>query len=288
MTEQPQIVYLNGQYLPKDQAHIDIEDRGMLFADGVYEVVGYFNGKSLAMAEHLERLNKSLDIINLTPPDDAARFDEISDELIKRNNLKNADVYWQITRGPAPRSHVMPENPNPTILAITYPIEPFNHDRPIESGHAILVEDIRWHLCNAKTLMLLPNSLAKTAAKQAGAIEAILHRGDIVTEGTSTALLIVKDGELLTHPADNFILPSITRAEVIDLARRLGITVKEKTFTVDELLNADEVMIAGTTTYIAAITEVDDMSINGGGIGPVTQRLYDAFVEDLQKFCNID
>ena len=283
-------VYLNGDFLPHGEATLSIEDRGTLFADGVYEVLRYSTGRAFAMHDHTQRLTRSLAGIELTGVDPAA-LASASDDLVRRNRLTDAKVYWQITRGPATRSHIIaPPNtdaaPTPTVLMIAYPADPPPpHDDPPTLA-AITVEDTRWTGCWIKSLMLLPNTLARTRAARAGAGEAIFCRAKPgtdevhVTEGSTTNLIIVRGGELYTHPDDGWILPGITRHHVLRLARDLGLTVHESPFTPDTMLHADEVLITGTTSAVTAVTAIDGHPIGNaspGGTGPVTRRLAQAY-----------
>lgn len=282
-----QVVYLNGRFVERGEATMDIEDRGAMFGDGVYEVTRYYNGRPLAMEGHMKRLANSLAGIALEAPADVARLPGISDELVRLNQCPEAGVYWQITRGPAVRKHAIPERVNPTVMAMAYPVKAFNPAAPPPGLTAITVEDVRWQLCSIKSLMLLPNVLAKREAMAAGADDAILHRGDTVTESTSSNVMVVQGGELWTHPADRTILGGITRGILLALAPELGLTVREEKFTVADLLAAQEVMISGTVTELAAITRVNGQLIGGGHIGPVARRLREAFVRHVVRECGL-
>lgn len=279
------VVFLNGRFVPRAEATLDIEDRGTLFADGIYEVLRYYGGKPLAMAAHEARLSQSMAAISLAPTEETRRFEAICDELVARNQLQEAKVYWQVTRGVAPREHVFPKVYRPTVLAIAYPAEPIDPTHPPRAGGAILAADERWHRCDIKSLMLLPNVLAKNRALEAGAQEAILHRSGTVTEGTSTSLCIVQNGALWTHPANQWILGGITRSILLDLARKAGIAACERTFTIEQLLAADEVFICGSTTHVMSITHVDGQPIGGGQIGTLTTRLNRLFLEHIAQVC---
>ena len=281
MSEQERFVYLNGDMLPRSQAKLDLEDRGAVFADGVYEVTRYYNGKPFAMAAHIARLQRSLAQIHIEEPADVARLGDISDELLRRNNLLDAIVYWQITRGAAPRRHQFPQGVKPTMFVITYSALKFDPTSLPQNKTAILHEDLRWHQCSIKSLMLLPNVMAKQKAEESGAYEAILHRGDIVTEGTATSVMIVRHGELWTHPANSLILGSITRAIVLELARKIGLPVREETYTVKDLLTADEVFICGTTSHVSPIVSVDGQTIANGEMGPIALKLHEALAAHI-------
>ena len=276
-------VYLNGQYLPREQATLGVDERGVHFADGVYEVVRYFNGKPFTMNEHLERLKRSLDGIDLTC--DTNAIAAASDELARRNELAEARVYWQVTRGVATRSHIIADDLNPTVYLSAEAAKPLGEEPPLQTLSAITTIDDRWHNCWIKSLMLLPNTLAKTKAAKAGAGEALFIRDGRVTEGASTNCFAVFDGELYTHPADRYILEGITRNVVIDLAQACGIAIHEQAFNAADLPSADEVFITGTGTLLASVIAVDGKPIADGHAGSVTKQLWDAFVARVQSDC---
>lgn len=276
-------VYLNGQYLHRTHATLSVDERGVHFADGVYEVVRYFNGKAFTMAEHLDRLKRSLDGIDLAC--DAEAVAAISDELVSRNGLTDARVYWQITRGSGLRNHVIADDLVPTVYLSAEPADVLGETPELPTISAITTLDDRWHNCWIKSLMLLPNTLAKTKAANAGAGEAIFVRDGRVTEGSSTNVLAVFDGELYTHPADRFILEGITRNVVIELAKQLDLPLHEQAFNASDLPAADEVFITGTGTLLASVTQVDGNMIAEGQAGEITQQLWDAFIQRVQVDC---
>ncbi len=282
------IVYLNGRWLPKSQAHISVEDRGFLFGDGVYEVVRYYNQIGLAMTEHIDRMNQSLARIRIDLPPDFPGFGPMSDDLMRQNNLADASVYWQVTRGVAERVHHFPDPPpTATIYAIATPKPAFDPEMQVTKLRAILRDDIRWRHCSIKSVGLLPNVLDCQAAVDAGADEAILHRAGTVTEATARSVFIVENGELWTYPLDGRILDSITRRIAIDLARENGIFVHESPFSIERLMKAQEVIAAGTTTEIASVIAVDGQRVGDGAVGPVTQRLFDLFRANIAEKCCI-
>lgn len=284
MSASDPLVYYNGQILPKSQACLSIEDRGTLFGDGVYEVTRYYAGRPLAMQMHLDRLKRSLAGIDLPQPADIDDLQRISDELVQKAGLADAKVYWQITRGQATRDHIMPASPTPSVLVLASAAPTFD-PAVLPTLRVRLVDDERWANCWIKSLMLLPNSLAKTAARKAGYDDAIFIREGRVTEGTSANAFIVRDGELWTHPADRWILPGITRAIVIELAQSLGIPVREQIFSPEDLTAADEVLMTGTTTHIAPVTHVNNHPIATATPGPITQALHNAFADRVKTEC---
>ena len=228
-------------------------------------------------------------VITLNPrstlPDDVARWPEISLELLERNGLSDAAVYWQVTRGSAPRHHAIPEETAPTVLAMAYPEPALDPEAPPGTVTVVLEPDRRWLRCDIKSLMLLPNVLARNAAQQAGADEAVMHRDGVVTEGASTSVFIASHGRLRTHLADHAILGGITRAILLDLARAANIPVEETTFTIDELRSADEVLICGTTTNVASVTHVDGRPVGGAQVGPMARRLHKLLMAYIQREC---
>lgn len=281
MSTADRIVYLNGRYVPRPHAMLDLEDRAALFADGVYDVTAYIQGRPLAMDRHLARFRRSLAGIDLSPAA-ADGLDRVSDELVRRNfgPTGDATVYWQVSRGAGPREHFPTAEMAPTVMAMGYPSKPWDLEArgPVPTAKAILAEDLRWSRCDLKTLMLLPNVLAMARAKKAGCSEAILHRGDVVTECCRTSLLIVRGGELWTHPADQWILGGITREILLEQAPSAGLTPVQRPFSVKELLAADEVLITGTGSRVQAVTHVDGRPIGTGETGPATWKLYAALM----------
>ena len=279
------VVYLNGAYLAKSAAHWPIEDRGTMFADGVYEVVRYYGGRGFAVDRHIERLKRSLAGIRLAMPREVDSLHTISNRVVAESGLSDAKVYWQVTRGTAERAHPFPTQTPANVLVLAYGAEPIELNAAPAALRASFQPDRRWADCWIKSLMLLPNVLAKQAAIEAGAEEAILHAGSKVTEGSATTVFIVCDGTLYTHPLDGAILGSITRELVIEQARSLGIAVKQVAFDCAALRAADEVFVCGTTTHVAAVTQVDDVCIGDGEVGPITRRLHAALLQQIGETC---
>ena len=278
------IVYLNGRWLPREKAVVSIEDRGFMFSDGVYEVVRYYFGRPLAMKMHLDRMKFGLRELRIKLPAGVS-LEKISDEVVKRNKAWESAVYWQVTRGAAPRAFNFPRQAKPTVLAIAYPVGHLQDDAPTHAMTAITREDIRWKRCEIKAISLLPNVLASQAAADAGCGCAILVRDGIVTEGTSRSIFIVEKGRLATYPLDGRILDSITRRIVIKLAGREGIPVVEKPYKLERLYKADEVIAVGSTTEVAGVTTVDGRKIGDGKPGKMTSRLFELYKQYVFKNC---
>ncbi|GAA0590515.1 D-amino-acid transaminase [Virgibacillus siamensis] len=256
---------------------VDIEDRAYQFGDGIYEVIGVYNGTPLMLDEHMERLKRSAREIRLNLPEPTANLKRRLEELVSVNDLEEGIIYMQISRGIASREHYFPGDDVPPVTVAYTREEDRMTDVEDQGAKAVLADDIRWLRCDIKTLNLLPNAMAKQEAVENGAVEAILHRGNTVTEASASNVFMVKDGALYTHPADNYILNGITRKKLLQLASELGIKTHEETFTVDELLAADEVFVSATKLDVIPILKVDDHTIDNGLPGNITQKLVKAF-----------
>jgi D-alanine transaminase len=272
------IAYLKGYFLPKAEAMVSADDRGFIFADGVYEVVRVYGGKVFAEDEHWKRLDRSLSELRIPAPA-GMDYRALTRELIDRNSLGNSEsiVYVQITRGAAPRLHVFPDSATPpTVYAFAAPFTP-QPKKMADGVHVILTADQRWSRCDIKSISLLPNILAAQKAREHGAEEAVLIRDGLITEGSKTNFAAVFNGELVTHPRNNFILGGISLNIVLRLCRELGIPVKETGIVAADLNTADEAMLFGTTAEVMPVVQVDDWKVGNGTPGPVTRRLQEAF-----------
>lgn len=272
-----EIVFVDGQYVPYDQAVTHIEDRGNVFADGIYEVIRFYGGRPFEMDAHLHRLEQSAQEIRLTLPMELHQFAAIGTELVARNSLQEASLYIQVTRGIAPRRHEFPHDVRPTVFMVAREVHAIADDVRQSGVVCVSLEDRRWKMCHVKSLALLANVLAKQEAKEAGAFEAILVRDGIVTEGTSSNVFAVRGRRLLTHPEGPFILSGITRRVVLQMAERLRIPVSLEPFTLSELKEADEVFLTGTITEILPVVRVDGKPVGRGTRGPITTDLQEAY-----------
>src|SRR5690625_1922009 len=270
------MILLNNKFIKREEVSIDIEDRGFQFGDGIYEVIRYYNKRSFKMEKHLQRLLRSAKSIRLKLPYSIEEIKNNLETLMENSEINSGYIYLQMTRGIAERNHLFPQNTEETLVAYTKPYE-----RPIENMKngvkAHLTKDIRWERCDIKSINLLANVLAKQEAVDHGCYESILHRNGFVTEGSSTNMFIVKDNVIYTHPANYFILNGITRMEVIEMAKLNGLALREETFTVDELLQADEVFLTSTNAEVTPIVQVDDTVIGNGKPGLVTKKLIELF-----------
>lgn len=283
------LCYVNGQFLSRSTASVPVEDRGFIFGDGVYEVWRIVNGRLFEVQRHLDRLNFGLGELRIDAPE-IARPDEllaVASRLLRENDLETgeATLYLEVTRGVAPRAHQFPAaGTRPTVFAMTNRFTPPDALRA-RGAAAITASDIRWLRCDIKTIQLLPNVLAKQSAVERGATEAIMVRDGLVTEGSHANVFGVVDGALRTHPLSNLILPGITRAIVLDLARSLDLRVREDAMTAAELVRADEIFLAGTTTDLMPIVTLDGQPVGSGAPGPLTTRLHREFRAFLDSAC---
>jgi D-alanine transaminase len=272
------IVYLNGEYLPLKEATVSVEDRGFLFGDGIYEVVRFYEGRPFRLEAHLHRFHRSAQGAHLPLPDAVSHLTSIIERVQSENNLQDAEIYIECTRGAAhPRSHPFPAEPHPTLLVMPVPIHAPPDDALTRGLGTVTAPDIRWRRCDIKSIMLLPNIIAKQEAREQGVFEAILVRDGIITEGASTNVFAVIEGLLTTHPADHDILAGITRQVVLELAVDLELAVREEPFAVDQLYRAQEVFLTSTTLEVQPVTQIDGRSVGNGRPGVVTMRLHEAF-----------
>lgn len=273
-------ILFHEKLVKRGEAVIDIEDRGYQFGDGVYEVIRVYNSRPFAMDEHLARLQASAQKIKMQLPYPLDRLRQLLLELIKTNQLQKGTLYVQMTRGTAPRAHSFPKNENPFIVAYTQEV-PRPLDYFSKGIRTITTDDIRWLRCDIKSLNLLGAVLAKQEALENGCQEAILIRDDVVTEGSSTNVFAIKDGILYTHPANHLILNGITRMITLELAKKKEIPVVEKPFTRQELYEAEEVFVTGTTMEISPVIQIDQQTIGKGTPGPLTRTLQELFEQRI-------
>jgi D-alanine transaminase len=274
------IVYFNGQFIPKEDVRLSPDDRGFLFADGVYEVIASYSSKLFQPEAHFRRLERSLRELRIAVPD-LQRLREAAERLIEVNDLRQGDagIYIQITRGVAPRNHPFPPpGTPPTVYATAFPFEIPREEQERGVG-IILVPDIRWARCDIKSVALLANVLACQQAVENGAAEAVFVRDGVVTEGSRNNVCAVFDGRLVTYPKTNYILPGVTRDAVLELCGQLSIPFDEAPIYESRLKEADELMIVSTLSEIIPVVRVNDWTVGDGKPGPITRQLQQAFRE---------
>lgn len=281
------VVYLDGEYLPADEARVSVEDRGFLFGDGVYEVTPAYRGSFLRLDRHLARLARGIRELRIPLRDPG--LEEVHRELLARNGLEDEPmsiVYLQVTRGVATRTHHFPPPATrPTVFAYARAFERADPAEWLEGYGAITYPDRRWSRADLKTLQLLPAVMAQEAARDAGEKDAILVREGIALEGSHNNLFFVFDGALRTHPTSNQILPGITRELVLEIARESGVEVEERPTPVEDVVEATEIFFTGTTTEIRPTVRVNGHPVGTGRVGPVTRSLYEAFLERVKEEC---
>ena len=266
-------VFLNGEFLAADQAKVSVFDRGFLLGDGVYEVIPVYDGRCFQLKNHLKRLQNSLDGIRLANPYSDVQWQTVFEALINHHGRGDQALYIQVTRGVAPREHVFPDNTTPTIFVMSNPMQAVPEKYKQQGISAITVLDTRWQKCNIKAITLLPNSLLKQQAKDAGAEEALLIRDGYLTEGSSSNAYAVIDGVIYTAPKDEKILPGITRDVVLNIAKKAGIPLVEEAVAESQLAEADELWVSSSTKEVLPITRLNGVKIGQGVPGPVWQKI---------------
>jgi D-alanine transaminase len=267
-------IWLNGEIIPMSDARIGVEDRGFQFADGVYEVIRLYNSRPFTLDPHLDRLEKSATGIELSVPLERGSLRTEIGKLIAKSGVRDGMVYLQLTRGIAPRNHLFPNHPKPTLLFYARPLPPVNVPGEGEGAKLIAVNDDRWRRCWIKSIALLPNVLAKNKAVAAGADEAIFIDSGVVTEGSSTNIFAAIGGKLVTHPVGSKVLPGITRAILLDCATAIGIEVDERGFVEEEAVRASELFITSTTREVSWVARWNDRYIGQARCGAVTLALH--------------
>lgn len=279
------IHYVNGSFLPADQAFVPMEDRGHQFGDGIYEVVAFFNRKMVDAAPHLARMERSLKEIRIPQPLPTAEIQALWQQIINKNDYEHGGVYLQITRGVAKRDHTFSADMKPYMTMSVFGQKTPSPELVASGCKAITQPDLRWKRCDIKTINLLPNVLARQAAAEAGAREALLvkENGEI-SEGSLANAFAVIGGKVVTHPANHEILNGITRMAVIGLAKKLGYVVEERPFTLKELLTqAEEAFLTGTTTNVLPISSLDGKPIGLGKPGSVALKLNEAYLDYIYQ-----
>ncbi len=274
-----EIVYLNGKFTAKEDAKISPDDRGFIFADGVYEVAKYYDGKPFRYDDHIERLKRSLAELSIVF-NETDKLKQIFSQLLSKNNLNrtHAGVYVQISRGEHKRIHNFPGEIKSTIYAFAFEL-PSNKEHLNNGIKVITSEDIRWQRCDIKSVSLLPNTMLFNKATEAGAGECVLIRDGMVTEATHSSVLGVKNGVVITRPLSNLILPGITRKVILEICAENNIPVEERVFSETELNDFDEIIIAGTGSEITPAIQVNDKLVGDGKPGKITKLIQQKFFE---------
>jgi D-alanine transaminase len=280
-------VLWNDRLVKDEEIQLSKEDRGYQFGDGIYEVIRVYEGNMFTAKEHIDRFYESADKIKLVIPFTKDVFHKMVYDLIEANEVSTGQVYVQITRGTSARQHQFPSTPvAPVITAYTKEVP-----RPVtqlaNGVSAKTVEDIRWLRCDIKSLNLLGNVMAKQEAHEAGCYEALLHRGDIITEGSSSNMYGIKDGVMYTHPATNLILNGITRRVILECCNEIGLSVVEQPISLSEIFTNDEFFMSSTTSEITPIVMIDGQKVGTGIPGEWTKKLQTAFEAKITQSVNV-
>ncbi len=277
-------VFVNGEYLPEEQAKVSIFDRGFVFGDGIYEVVPVIGGKMVDKAPFLERLKRSLGELRIDMPMSEDEFIAMHEKLIELNGIEEGGVYSQITRGVADRDSAFPApGTKPSVAAFTMKKQLIDNANARTGVKVVTVDDIRWKRRDIKSIALLGQVMAKQAAVEKGAFEGWMVEDGYVTEGTSSTAYIVKDGTIITRPLSNEILPGIRRKVIKQLCADKGVKLEERLFTVEEALAADEAFLSSATTLVMPIVEIDGHTIGGGQPGPVARQMREYYVAAIKE-----
>lgn len=272
-----QVVYLNGKFLPISQAQVSVLDRGFIYGDGVYELVPVYGREPFRMAQHLARLQRSLDGVRMANPHTIAQWEALIRELVGKQPFADQGVYLQVTRGVAKRDHSFPQGVPATVFMMSNPL-PIPTREQVDNGVAVVTaDDNRWHRCDLKTISLLGNVLMRQLATDQGAVETVMFRDGYLTEASASNVLAVIGGTIVVPPKDNHILPGITYDATIEFAREAGIPLAVRPVGKQEALAADEMWLSSSTKEVLAITTVDGKPFAGGKPGPVFRKMWEIF-----------
>jgi len=280
-------VFVNGQYVPEDQAQVSIFDRGFVFGDGIYEVVPVIGGKMVDKAPFLERLKRSLGELRIDMPMSDADYLAMHEKLIELNSIDEGGVYSQITRGAADRDFAFPKAATPSVAAFTMKKQLLDNPNATTGVKVVTVEDIRWKRRDIKSVALLGQVMAKQEAVEKGGFEGWMVEDGFVTEGTSSTAYIVKDDTIITRPLSNSILPGIRRKVLLQLCAKHNVKLEERLFTVEEALAADEAFLSSATTLVMPIVDIDGTMIGGGQPGPMARKMREAYIAEIKAEAGI-
>lgn len=271
------MIYLNGKFMPIEDAVIPVLDRGFIFGDGVYEVIPVYSRQPFRLAEHLRRLQNSLKSIRLDNPHSGDEWGKLIGRVVELNETDDQSLYLQVTRGVAKRDHAFPEKAVPTVLITSNPLSPPRDEQMQNGVGAITAADNRWLRCDVKSTALLPNVLLRQLAVDAGCVETLLVRDGFLTEGSASNAFVVKAGVMLTPPKSNLMLPGITYDVVLELAQANDIAHEVRDVTQAELDDAEEIWITSSSKEILPVTTLNGMAVGNGKPGPVFRRMHNLY-----------
>ena len=280
-------VYLNGEFMPLDQARVPVLDRGFIFGDGVYEVIPVYSRRPFRLPQHLQRLGRSLEAIRLANPLTDGEWTRLIGDIIARNAGDDQSVYLQVTRGVAKRDHAFPKEAKPTVFVMSGPLVTPARELVENGVPCITGTDFRWLKCDVKSVSLLGNCLLRQSAADAGAAEIVLFRGGHLTEASASNVFVVRRGTLLSPPKTHLILPGITYDVVLELAAAAGIPIELREIAEAEVRGADELWLTSSTREVQAIVALDGKPVGAGRPGPLFRKVYQAFQEFKRKVMRV-
>ena len=279
-------VFLNGEFMPVDEARVPVLDRGFIFGDGIYELVPVYSRAPFRLEGHLARMERSLSEVKIANPYSRAEWTKIIEQMIDRQSFDDQGVYWQITRGVAKRDHAFPKNVRPTVFMMSNPLVNPSKEVVENGAKAVSAQDFRWQRCDLKTISLIGNCMLRQLSAEEGAVETILFRDGKLTEASASNAYIVKDGVIATPPKDNLILPGITLDVVFDIVERGNLPMEVREIAEAEVFGADEVWVTSSSKEIVAIVALDGKIIGNGKPGPVFRKawqLYQDFKSEVMR-----
>jgi D-alanine transaminase len=277
------MIYLNGEFMPIEQARIPVLDRGFIFGDGVYEVIPTYSKRPFRLTEHLARLQSSLDAIGIANPHAAATWTELVTKIVAGNPWEDQNVYLQVTRGVAKRDHAFPKGLKPTVFVMATELVIPSAELMKSGAKAIVLPDFRWLRCDIKSISLLGNCMLRTEAADAGCAEAILVRDGQLTEASASNVFVVKDGTVLAPPKSHLILPGITYDVVLEILRENTVLHEVRPVKESELRSADEVWVTSSSREVLPITTLDGKPVGSGKPGPVGARVHALYQQFKQR-----
>ena len=279
-------VFLNGKFLPIEEATVPVLDRGFIFGDGIYELVPVYSRAPFRLEGHLARMERSLSEVQIRNPYSRADWAKLIEQLIERQPFDDQGVYWQITRGVAKRDHAFPKDAQPTVFMMSNPLVNPSKEIIENGATAVSAKDFRWQRCDLKTISLIGNCMLRQLSAEEGAIETLLFRDGKLTEASASNAYIVKDGVIATPPKDHLILPGITLDVVFDIVKRGNLPIQVREITEAEVFGADEVWVTSSSKEIVAIVDLDGKRIGTGKPGPVFRKawqLYQDFKGEVMR-----
>lgn len=278
-----EIVYLNGDFVPLENARIPVLDRGFIFGDGVYEVIPVYSRHPFRLREHLARLQRSLDAARIEPPLAETEWTQLVHQVIERNAGEDQAIYLQVTRGVARRDHAFPKGALPTVFMMSNPLVTPSRELVEKGGSAVTANDFRWLRCDIKVTSLLANCLLRQRSVDAGADEVVMFRDGYLTEGSSSNVFAVRGGALLAPPKNHLVLPGITYDVVLELAAANKVPIEVREVAEDEVRGADELWLSSSSKEVLAVTTLDGRAVGNGKPGPVFRTVYRAFQDFKRK-----